>query len=341
MNRRPARLPAIVFAALLALGPAGCAPPDSDAPVRVVTLGTGGGPLVRVKRAQSANAVVVGETVYLIDSGDGVLRQLQAAGIGLSQVRAIFITHHHLDHTAGLAPLLGLRWMTAVNTPLELHGPRGMAELTKGFDTAVGPAVAVDFARSPHPLSAVRTREIGAPGLIYADENIRVFAAENTHYHAAPSGRTAPPKSYAYRIETADGVVVFTGDTGPSEAVVRLAKGADLLVSEVIDLDATLAITDRLLPNLPADRRASLARHLAENHLAPEQVGRLATTAGVGRVVLSHLAPGLDSETSTDSYSAGVRKTYRGRVTVARDLMAFPLRRRGPKPPVDKRRRTG
>lgn len=318
-RRRAALLVAVVAALFSALAQA-----DAVPSVAVVTLGTGGGPLTRLKRAQSANAVVVGEAIYLVDAGDGVLRQLRAAGLNLAAVRAILITHHHLDHVAGLTPLLGLRWMSTIHTPLQLYGPEGLSDVVTGFERSVRPAVAVDFARSPAPLAAVDVKEI-RPGLVFDDGNVRVTAAENTHYQASHSTTARDAKSYAYRIETPRGVVVFTGDTGPSDAVTRLAAGADLLVSEVIDLDATLRATERLTPHLDRKQRESLVEHLAKNHLRPEQVGQLAVAAGVKHVVLSHLAPGLDSETSTEPYAAGVRKVFRGPVTIAEDLMSFSL----------------
>jgi ribonuclease BN (tRNA processing enzyme) len=293
--------------------------------VKVITLGTGGGPLVRLKRAQSATAVVIGDTVYVVDAGEGTLRQLAAAGLAMSSVRAVFITHHHLDHTADLPSLLGLRWMTTVSTPLLLHGPAGLEQIVEGFRVAAQPAIDADFTRSAGPLAAVTVREIERPGLIFEDARVRVLAAENSHYHAPLVDPAKRPRSYAYRIETAHGVVVFTGDTGPSEAVMQLARDADLLVSEVIDLDATLRVTERLAAHLSAEQRASLMAHLAQDHLTPEQVGELAKAARVKQLVLSHLAPGLDSESSTDGYSAGVRRSYHGPVTVAEDLMVFTL----------------
>jgi ribonuclease BN (tRNA processing enzyme) len=70
-----------------------------------VTLGTGGGPVTRVKRSEPANAVVVGKAVYLFDAGDGAQRQLAAANLPLESVRAIFLSHHHIDHNGGLAPI--------------------------------------------------------------------------------------------------------------------------------------------------------------------------------------------------------------------------------------------
>lgn len=337
---------AMLLASALSLFLTGTAESASDGepvkvttPVKLITLGTGGGPAIRLKRAQSANALVVGDAIYLIDAGDGVLRQLAAAGLHVKAVRAVFLTHHHLDHTAGLFPLLGRRWMNTVTTPLLLYGPAGTRAIADGFRTAVQPAVDVDFASSPHPLAAIDVREIGVPGLVFEDSNIRVFVAGNTHYHAPLADVSKAPKSYAYRIETSQGAIVFTGDTGPSAAVTKLADGADLLVSEVIDLQATLRAVERLAPDLSAQRRESLVKHLAEDHLVPEQVGELAAAAAVKQVVLSHLAPGLDDETSTEPYAAGVKKLYRGPVTVAEDLMVFPLQRSTSDPQRSRRER--
>ena len=78
--------------------------------------------------------------------------------------------------------------------------------------------------------------EIQGDGLVYKDEVIRVTAAENAHYALMPAQSRREIKSYSYRIETPHGVIVFTGDTGPSDAVTQLAKGADVLVTEVQDL---------------------------------------------------------------------------------------------------------
>src|SRR3546814_19231575 len=73
--------------------------------------------------------------------------------------------------------------------------------------------------------------DITKGGLVYSDGRVKVFAAENTHYQTFNAGRD---KSFSYRFETPGRVIVFSGDTGPSEALTELARGADILVSEVI-----------------------------------------------------------------------------------------------------------
>ncbi|MFS2214117.1 MBL fold metallo-hydrolase [Telluria sp. Tellsp104] len=327
-------IPAAMFAALLlpmtVRLPACAAEVQQKASpaVQVITLGTAGGPRVRLKRSEPSTALRVGDAVYLIDAGDRVLQQLEAARINQAQVRAVFITHYHLDHTAGLMPMLGIRWMRDVSTPLKLIGPPGLKAVTAGFDAAMAPTLAIgNSAGNADPLKNVSMAEVPAGGLVFEDENIRVFAVENTHFHQVAEPSTHP-KSYSYRVETSRGTVVFTGDTGPSDAVTRLAQGADMLVSEVINADVILDGARRTKDKMPAAAYERARAHLMEDHLAPEAVGQMASKAGVHQVVLTHIGPGLDTETSEQAdalYAAGVRKVFSGQVSVASDLQVFPL----------------
>jgi ribonuclease BN (tRNA processing enzyme) len=124
--------------------------------------------------------------------------------------------------------------------------------------------------------------------------------------------------AFGFRFDTPDGSAAFSGDTGPCENVARLARGADVLVHEVIDVDRLRERVDRL-PNAEAVRN-----HLAGSHSSPEQVGAIATQAGVRTLVLSHLVPG-DLEPTVDEWEARVRPHYAGEVVCGIDLDEFPL----------------
>jgi ribonuclease BN (tRNA processing enzyme) len=142
------------------------------------------------------------------------------------------------------------------------------------------------------------------------DRGVRVSAVLVQHAPVFPA--------FGFRFDTPRGSVAFSGDTGPCDNVVRLARGADVLIHEVIDVER---ITERLtsLPNYEAIRN-----HLARSHSAPEQVGAIAARAGVGTLVLSHLVPG-DGEVSEDEWEARVRTTFDGEVLCGVDLDAFAL----------------
>ena len=119
--------------------------------------------------------------------------------------------------------------------------------------------------------------------------------------------------AFGYRFDTPGGSVVFSGDTGPCENVVRLAQGADILVHETIDVDALMSRLTRL-PNYGAIRN-----HLASSHSAPEAVGAIAKRAGVGTLVLSHLVPG-DGEIHEDEWEARAGAEFDGEVLCGVDL---------------------
>ncbi len=315
------------FAAALSLaasGGAGAEPPG-QAQVRLITLGTNGGAIPHPGRAQPANLLEVDGRPYLIDAGSGVVRQLTLAGVPLTRVREIFITHHHIDHSADWALLMGHAYVVGQRDPITTFGPPGTVHMRDAFLGFLEP-VAATTGRPPPPrpvLEAVfRARDV-VPGQVFADDRVRVTAVENCHYHLPP-GPTLPipPRSYGYRFEARGKVVVFSGDTGPCEdRLAPFAKAADLLVHEVIDVPAMLALL-KAQPGLSytPSEWAVIEAHMREDHTTPEQVGRLATRAGVRKVVLTHVVPGTGDP---EVYAAGVRRFFSGPVVVAQDLQVF------------------
>ena len=149
-------------------------------------------------------------------------------------------------------------------------------------------------------------------------------AVKNTHYSFPPgSAEDDKFQSLSFRFVTPDRVIVYTGDTGVSPAVEKLAKGADLLVSEMIDYDGTVAEIHRESPNMPFAALAGLERHLRDQHLTARQVGELAHAARVKEVVVSHLSgPELDGDRELE-YVRGIHESYSGPAVVARDLEDF------------------
>ena len=299
--------------------------------MELVTLGTGGGPSVRLERAQTSSAVVIGEDVYLIDSADGVLRQLAGADLPIERIKAVFITHHHFDHNGDLGALLVQRWLFHYARPkIKVIGPPMTREmvthLAKAFRATELAPIIIGTTEIPGIAATVEASDIpgdlDTPTVIYQDANVRVSAVLNNHYHFQPGSPAAEAaRSYAFRFDTPDRSITFTGDTGPSERVARLAHGSDVLVSEVIDMERMerlLRANDR--PDFPMEE---LIEHLRKDHLTPPQVGELAASAGVKEVVLHHLVPGFDGETDPSVYTKGIEKHFKGPVRVARDLERF------------------
>jgi ribonuclease BN (tRNA processing enzyme) len=275
---------------------------------RLVLLGTAGGPTPKISRAAPAQAIVVGDRLYLIDCGEGTSRQLALAKIPVRQLRAVFITHQHSDHNAGYGPLFLLGWTAGLSTPVDTYGPPPLVAMTRSLFDAYKFDIDLRMADEGRPplVPLVRPHEVTEGGKIFEDDRVRVTAALNNH----------PPiaHSFAYRIDSADRSIVISGDTTYSENVVKLARGADVLVHEVLSRE----YWER--PDVPQPKE--VVRHIVDSHTDVADAGRVAADAGVKTLVLSHYVPTEGPNTPTDEqWLAGARRHFKGEVIVGRDLM--------------------
>ena len=293
---------------------------------RLITLGTASGPIPRAGRAQSSNLLIVNGALYVVDAGDGVARRLTKARIDVRDVGTVFITHLHDDHTAGLGTLMSSAWDQNRTRPIHVYGPPATERLVKGaveyFDVSAEIRIA-DGGVSVPIAQIFRGHDVGT-GVIYQDENIKVTAAENTHYRFHTGNNVGKLKSYAYRFESPDRVVVFTGDTGASDPVTNLAKDADLMVTQTSSfkdrLDLMIA-NGRWQTMTPTEQERLLAQ--SKRNITLEEIGTMATRANVRTVVLSHLSARADGSDDYSPWVAVVKEHFSGHVLVAKDLMEF------------------
>ncbi|MGH2822415.1 MAG: MBL fold metallo-hydrolase [Thermoleophilaceae bacterium] len=249
---------------------------------RLILLGTGGGPRPRKLRSALAQVIVANDTPYVVDCGDGVARQLVLAGVPLRTLRHIFITHHHSDDNADYGNLIWLGWTAGLRTRVDTWGPSPLSRMTSLFLEMNAYDIRTRIADEGRvPLAPlVQVHELSEGGLVMQDENVKVTAALVHHPPVVPA--------MAYRFDAVDRSIVISGDTTPSDALVRLAQGADVLVHEALYVPGV----DRLVaavPNAPDVRRSILS-----HHTSAEDAGRAALAAGDKLLVLSHLVPGED-----------------------------------------------
>jgi ribonuclease BN (tRNA processing enzyme) len=290
-----------VLAPLRAQGPA---------KTRLVLLGTGGGPrIVAPGRSKSANLIVANGVPYVVDCGEGVAHQLVRAGVALNTLRYVFITHHHSDHNLDYGNLIYDGWAAGLRAPVDAYGPPPIKAMTEAYfqlnrfdiETRIG-----DEGR-PDLRKLVTAHEFAEPGVVMQNADVKVSATLVRH----------PPivHAYAYRFDAPDRSIVISGDTTYSPELIALAKGADVLVSEVMHL----AGLENLLKKVP--NAATLREHLLASHIVTEDLGKLAAAAGVKTLVLSHLVPPDDASITDDMWMEGVRKHYGGPIIVGRDLL--------------------
>ena len=286
-----------------------------------ITLGTHGGPVSDRNRSQPANALVVGRAVYLVDAGDAAVQQLARAGYSLAAVRAVFISHIHIDHTGGLFAVLGLKHQMGGGGKITVYGPHGIKAMVDGLLAAIEPearsAYGVPGEDYVPPERLVEVVEL-PDGAKVTFDGFTLTAVENTHYSFPKDSDMARRyASLSFRFDLADRSIVYTGDTGPSDAVTRLANGADLLVSELID--------PKFIETFSTQQKRSreMHEHLTDHHINPDQVGQMAARAKVKRVVITHLVAGRDPNVDTAPYVAGVKKWFDGPVEIATDLNRY------------------
>lgn len=298
----------------------------ADAPTarpadQFITLGTHGGPVSDRNRSQPANALVVGQAIYLVDAGDAAVQQLARAGFSVAAVRAVFISHIHIDHTGGLFAVLGLRQQMGAGGKITVYGPPGIRAMVDGLLAAIEPEArsgyGVDGEDYVAPESLVEVVELPDGARVKFD-GFTLTAVENTHYSFPKNSVMARRYgSLSFRFDLADRSIVYTGDTGPSDAVTELARGADLLFSELIDPQfiATFSTQQK--------RSREMHEHLTDHHINPDQVGQMAARAKVKRVVITHLVAGRNPDVDTAPYVAGIKKWFDGPVEIAADLNRY------------------
>src|SRR5437899_11317479 len=236
------------FAPVRAQGPA-------KPKTRLVLLGTGGGPrIVAPGRSKSANLIVANGVPYVVDCGEGVAHQLVRAGVALNTLRYVFITHQHSDHNLDYGNLIYDAWAAGLRAPVDAYGPPPIRAMTEAYFQLNRFDIETRIADEGRPdlRKLVTAHEFAEPGPLMQNAEVGVTSARVRH----------PPivHAYAYRFDAADRSIVISGDTTYSPELIALAKGADVLVSEVIHL----AGLENLLKRVP--NAATLREHLLASH---------------------------------------------------------------------------
>ena len=281
-------------------------------PDQLVLLGTGGGPTPKALRAAPSMALMIGGQLHIIDAGNGVARQAALAGLPLKNLTHVWITHLHNDHVADAFTLPWLAWSGALTTPVTVHGPRGMKQMARDWLRFARVDIDTRMADEGRPdlRKMISVAEV-QPGVLLAAGGLKVTAARVEH----------PPlfDSFAYRFDWGGKSVVWSGDTRPCQTLIDLARGADILVQEVMYLPAM----ERLIAS--ESNAPTLRAHLLASHTLAEQAGEIAAAAGVKTLVLSHFVPGGDASVTDEMWQAAAARAFGGRIIVGRDLMRLAL----------------
>ncbi len=300
---RSARL--LPLAVLLAMA---AAPAARAQQTRVVVLGTGT-PNADPDRSGPAIAIVTGGHAYLVDAGPGIVRRAAAAArdgvaaLEVSKLDIVFLTHLHSDHTLGLPDLMLSPWVLDRAAPLRVFGPPGTRSMVAFLDSAYREDIDIRLTGG-EPSNATGWRsvvhEIRDTGVVYRDRNVTVRAFRVEH--------GAWEYAYGYRFEARDRVIVVSGDTRPTDAVVDACHGCDVLVHEVYDAERMKA------------RPPAWQAYFRRYHTSTYELGALAARARPKLLLLVHqiYSGGADAD-----LVAQVATRFSGRVVSAHDLGSY------------------
>ncbi len=270
--------------------------------IDITLLGTGS-PMADPNRAGPATLVQAGGEHYLVDCGRGVLMRLAGAGVPVSQLTAVCITHLHSDHITDLNDVITAMWITTFEpTPLRIIGPPGTKEVVGHILASLGPDIGYRLAHhedltEPPLVEITETDGAGQPDVSVG--GVRLTTAPTDHRPVEPS--------IAFRFDHDHVAVIVAGDTVPCERLDALCAGADALVHTVIRKDV---ITNIAVPRL---------QDTLDYHSSPEQAAQTAARASIDTLVLTHYVPAIPPG-GGDDWRELAAQHFSGRIELGDDL---------------------
>jgi ribonuclease Z len=289
---------------------------DGNGPLlRVILLGTAGGPTFSAERLGIATLVVAGDEKLLFDCGRSVTTGMARLAINPVDVTKVFLTHLHSDHVAALPELYLFPWASqGRRVPFQVWGPAGtqsmMEHLQKAFEFDIHVRRDVDEKFSPEGIKTVAT-DI-RQGVVYEANGVKVTAFLVDHGPVEPA--------FGYRVDYRGHSVVMSGDTKPSDNVVTFSRGVDLLIHEL-----GRSKQDPLLSGPPNElmpggfQTRQQLRTITDHHTDPAEAAQVFQRVKPKLAVFSHIGPAGAAALPL------VRQLYTGPVEVGEDLMTIEI----------------
>ena len=270
--------------------------------MRAILLGTGAPP-PNPKRRGPSTLVALEDERFLVDAGSGAGIQLVQAGVRPYDWPRVLITHHHSDHTIDLGHLLITRWIVGQNAPFEVWGPAGTRQQMDKlldylkWDVEVRRAHMQD--REPPRVNVVEIEE----GKLMEISGLTVSAFLVEHDPVKPA--------FGFRFDGGGRSIAISGDTRPSENLMRWSYGVDCLIHECCEMAHTSWVEGCGWPT-----KEEKIRDLASYHTQPPDLGQVASGARARKLAVTHLMPGSDP----DELKGIASRSYGGPIVIGEDL---------------------
>jgi ribonuclease BN (tRNA processing enzyme) len=280
----------------------------------ITLLGTKGGPAIRPGSSMpTATLVELAGQTLLVDAALGCTSALTRAGVTLTDLDAVLITHLHSDHYLELGPLLHTAWTAGLKTPLPIYAPKGLDTYWQGFLASMAFDIETRIADEGRPdlsqLAFIQT--LDDTSTLHSGD-LTITTLRNHH----------PPikDSFALKLTGAGKTLVLSGDTAPIPEMAEFAQGADLLVHEAMLIPGVQKIVDRM--GYKDDR---LFKHILRSHTPAEEAAKIAQQAGVKALALNHLIPADDPEVTAQDWLNATQPHYSGETHIGHDGLRITL----------------
>src|SRR5262245_21073059 len=301
------------FVALIAYVAIGSAAWAQD--FKVTLLGTGT-PFPVPDRFGAATLVEAGREKLLFDAGRGATIRLNQISVPIGVLNAVFLTHFHSDHTAGIPDLWLTGWIQRYygnrQKPFRIIGPTGTVALMQNLEKAYADDIRIRVADEKNPIegAAIDPAEFAKDGVVYENNGVKVTAFEVFH------GELIKP-AYGYRVDYDGRSVIISGDTRYSENLEKHEQGATLVVHEVA------------IANPEYYDKTPIVKYIMAHHITPQEAGSLFARLKPKLAAYTHLvflgSPAYPAPKVAD-IERTTRETYSGPLALGTDLMAFDVR---------------
>lgn len=297
----------------------------SSEKMQVITLGTGG-PLPNQTRVSSGTAIIAGGEFVLVDVGPGVVRNMNLSGLPAGKLGTLLLTHFHSDHIAEMGELDFTSWAQGRDKKLDVYGPQGVEQVVTGYNTAYAQDSSYRTAHHgedcmpsknsgmvPHTLT-IPDPEKTAPFFDRNGLKISAFKVDHSPVHSA----------VGYRFDYRGRVVVISGDTVKTPALVNAARDADILLCEGLNREMMKMISKAAQEaNNPRLSRQMI--DVLDYHMSPVEAAEVAQEAGVKKLILIHVVPPVENSTAKKIYLKGTAEAFGGEIVLGEDMASYEL----------------
>lgn len=283
----------------------------------IALLGVKGGPAIRPGSNMPSSVLVrLGGLTVLVDAGLGTTRAICDQGVPLTGIDLILVTHLHSDHYLELGPLFHTAWTAGLTRPIPVIGPEGLADYWSGFLASMEFDISLRIEDEGRvPLAPLAEISVLLEGTVLDRPGLVIDAIRNAH----------PPitDSFALSLTTPEHRLVLSGDTAPFEGWSAFVEGADTLIHEAMLTDGVEAVIAGF-----ADPDPRLRAHILAAHTDARDVGKLASEARVGHLILNHFVPDGLPGFGDAEWERAARAHWSGPLTLGKDGLRVPLLRR-------------